>query len=300
MVVQKLLMLFMRFMGLMVVGLVAVVLGGAGSAAAAPSGTPSTPSSPVLPKTGIPELDTVLNNLAGNFLGTGQNKIGPNQTRQMIVVTADKASDTTGQLTAFQREDDGTWKPVYGPMTAYLGSQGMGEPKDNVPRTPIGTYALDQAFGREDNPGTKMPYFKATTQDWWDSNMSSLTYNKHVHQAASPGGDSENLYNSGPVYDYAVNIAHNPQRIPGKASAMFLHVTNHAPTEGCVAIERGPMRDILRWLDPAKNPKIAIGVNKGTPTDESANTPGTATGSSEGNGLGDLVNFLLSLIPGSS
>ena len=55
---------------------------------------------------------------------------------------------------------------------------------------------------------------------------------------------------------------------------MFLHASNNQPTEGCVAIEAwGAMRDILRWLDPAKNPKIVIGVNKGTPTDETANTP---------------------------
>ena len=301
--VQKFQMLFVRFVGLISIGLVTVVLGGAGSAAAAPAGTPSPPGS-ALPKTGIPELDTVLDNLAGNLLGTGRNKVGPNQTRQAIVVTAAKATATTGELTAFERDDAGTWKPVYGPMLAYLGAQGMGEAKDNVPRTPMSTYAPDQAFGRKDNPGTAMSYFKVTAQDWWDSDMSSPTYNKHVHAERSPGGDSENLYNSGPVYDYAVNIAHNPQRIPGKASAMFLHVTDHAPTEGGVAIEEGSMRDILRWLDPAKNPKIVIGVNKGTPTDESANTPGTETVSSEGNGFGDLVNFLISLItdlvPGSS
>lgn len=295
-------MMFVRFVGLMSIGLVAVVLGGMGSAAAAPSGTPSTPSKSVLPKTGIPELDSVLNSLADNLLGTGQDteKVGPNQTQQVIVVSAAKASDTKGQLTAFERDTTGTWKPIYGPMTAYLGSKGIGEVKDNVPRTPKGTFALDQAFGLKANPGTAMPYFQVTPRDWWDGNMNSPTYNSHVRSATSPGAGSENLYDMGAVYNYAVNIASNPQRIPGKGSAMFLHASNNQPTEGCVAIEEGAMRDILRWLDPAKNPKIVIGVNKGTPTDETANTPGTTLGSSEGNGFGDLVNFFLSLIPGLS
>lgn len=144
---------------------------------------------------------------------------------------------------------------MFGPTKAFLGSLGMGEPKDNVYRTPEGTFALDQAFGRQANPGTKMPYFQATRQDWWDSNMKSPTYNTHVRQANSPGGDSENLYDAGPVYDYAVNIAHNPQRTPGKASAMFLHVTNGEPTMGCVAIDRDVMHKILRVARPRQAPQ---------------------------------------------
>lgn len=213
----------------------------------------------------------------------------------MIVVTSPKASDTTATLTAFEKAADGKWSTFAGPVKAYVGSQGIGEPKDNVPRTPEGTFALDQAFGRDANPGTKMPYFQATTNDWWDSNMKSATYNTHV-QGRSPGGDSENLYNSGPVYDYAVNIAHNPQRTPGKASAMFLHVTNGEPTQGCVAIDKETMKKILVWLDPAKDPKITIGVNKAAPTADAPNTT-TPSGANSNGILTGLANSALSLIP---
>jgi len=184
----------------------------------------------------------------------------------------------------------------------------MGQPQDNVPRTPQGTFGFDQAFGRLANPGTKMPYFQATNQDWWDENPKSPTYNTHVHQAASPGGDSENLYDSGSVYDYAVNIAHNPQRIPGKASGIFLHVTNNQPTQGCVATDLASMKSILQWLDPAKNPKITIGVNASAPTNTpSTSTPTGQTGASpadtsptaatEDGLIGTLVDGMLSLLP---
>ena len=64
----------------------------------------------------------------------------------------------------------------------------------------------------------------------------------------------------GPVYDYAVNITSNPQRIPGKVAGIFLHVTDGNPTWGCVAIGRDEMKSILNWLDPAANPQITIGV----------------------------------------
>jgi len=180
---------------------------------------------------------------------------------QWIVVGVPKSDSTTATLTAFQRFGQ-QWKAVLGPTKAKVGSLGIGEPADGVHRTPEGTFAFDQAFGREPNPGTKMPYFQATDQDWWDEDASSPTYNTHVRSAQNPSGITENLYTSGPVYDYAVNIAVNPQRIPGKVSGIFLHVTDGNPTWGCVAIGREEMRSILTWLDPAANPRITIGVGE--------------------------------------
>ncbi|MBE7162009.1 MAG: hypothetical protein INR72_12250, partial [Williamsia herbipolensis] len=68
-------------------------------------------------------------------------------TTQMVTVTVNSRSDTTGTLTAFDKVD-GAWKPVIGPVKAFVGSQGIGAPRDDVPRTPEGTFAFDQAFGR--------------------------------------------------------------------------------------------------------------------------------------------------------
>jgi L,D-peptidoglycan transpeptidase YkuD (ErfK/YbiS/YcfS/YnhG family) len=151
---------------------------------------------------------------------------------------------------------------VLGPTKAMVGDVGVGEGADGVHRTPVGTFAFDQAFGREPNPGTKMPYFQATQKDWWDEDAGSPTYNTHVRSAANPSSITENLYDSGPVYDYAVNIAVNPQRIPGKVSGIFLHVTDGTPTWGCVAIGRNEMKSLLTWLDPAANPRITVGVGQ--------------------------------------
>lgn len=178
---------------------------------------------------------------------------------QWIVVGVPAADATTGSLVAFQRFGQ-QWKAVLGPTPAKVGSLGVGVPADGVHRTPEGTFTFDQAFGREPNPGTKMPYFQATDQDWWDEDASSPTYNTHVRGPEKPSEIAENLYDSGPVYDYAVNITVNPQRIPGRVSGIFLHVTNGEPTWGCVAIGREEMRSILTWLDPAAAPRITIGV----------------------------------------
>lgn len=185
------------------------------------------------------------------------------QTAQWIVVGVPEADATTGTLTAYQKVGQ-QWKTVLGPIPAKVGELGVGVPADGVYRTPEGTFGFDQAFGREPNPGTKMPYFQATDQDWWDEDASSPTYNTHVRSAVNPSSITENLYDSGPVYDYAVNMAVNPQRIPGKVSGIFLHVTDGNPTWGCVAIGREEMKSILTWLDPAADPRITVGV--GTPS----------------------------------
>ena len=183
------------------------------------------------------------------------------QSSQWIVVGVPAADATSGTLTAFQKVG-GQWKVVLGPTKAMVGDVGVGAGADGVHRTPVGTFNFDQAFGREPNPGTKMPYFQATQQDWWDEDASSPTYNTHVRSVNNPSGITENLYDSGPVYDYAVNIAVNPQRIPGKVSGIFLHVTDGSPTWGCVAIGRNEMKQVLTWLDPAQSPQITIGVGE--------------------------------------
>ena len=48
--------------------------------------------------------------------------------------------------------------------------------------------------------------------------------------------------------------------VPGKGSAFFLHVTNGAPTAGCVAVPQASLLAIMKWLNPAARPLISIGV----------------------------------------
>lgn len=186
------------------------------------------------------------------------------QPTQWIVVGVPKSSATKGTLTAYQRVGQ-DWKVVLGPTPAMVGELGVGAPADGVYRTPEGTFTFDQAFGRQPNPGTKMPYFQTSDQDWWDEDPDSPTYNLHTHGASSPSSDAENLYDSGSIYDYAVNIAVNPQRVPGNSSGIFLHVSDGDPTWGCVAIGVDEMRSVLRWLDPAASPHITIGVGATAP-----------------------------------
>jgi L,D-peptidoglycan transpeptidase YkuD (ErfK/YbiS/YcfS/YnhG family) len=47
---------------------------------------------------------------------------------------------------------------------------------------------------------------------------------------------------------------------PGRGSGIFLHAQTGGPTNGCVSLERGELRRVLRWLRPGARPYIAIGT----------------------------------------
>jgi L,D-peptidoglycan transpeptidase YkuD (ErfK/YbiS/YcfS/YnhG family) len=48
----------------------------------------------------------------------------------------------------------------------------------------------------------------------------------------------------------------NTARIPGRGSAMFLHVDTGHATNGCVSLPRGRLVRVLRWLRPGATIRI--------------------------------------------
>jgi L,D-peptidoglycan transpeptidase YkuD (ErfK/YbiS/YcfS/YnhG family) len=63
-----------------------------------------------------------------------------------------------------------------------------------------------------------------------------------------------------PAYDHGAVIAYNTGRTPGLGSAIFLHVSTDGPTAGCVSLPEGQLVEVLRWLDPGRDPRIVLGV----------------------------------------
>jgi L,D-peptidoglycan transpeptidase YkuD (ErfK/YbiS/YcfS/YnhG family) len=181
----------------------------------------------------------------------------------VVTVVAASSRATTAKLTAWELRPDG-WTAVLGPVTAHIGAAGVGAASETTSRTPAGTFGLTEAFGRQRDPGTALPYRAIDAQDWWVSDVGSPLYNRHTRCAAGtcPFEESagENLWSEGAVYNYAVVIDYNRGGTPGAGSAFFLHVTNGAATAGCVAIAQGSLTTLMRWLDPDAHPLIAIGV----------------------------------------
>lgn len=139
-------------------------------------------------------------------------------------------------------------------------------PSESRSATPEGSFTLTQAFGREPNPGTALPYRRTTPADWWISQPGPL-YNTLQRCAGDcrfrQGSPNEHLYEEMPYYAYAVVIDYNRHPVrQGAGSAFFVHVTVHAPTQGCISIERARMLQLLRWLKPSAHPRILIGTGR--------------------------------------
>jgi L,D-peptidoglycan transpeptidase YkuD (ErfK/YbiS/YcfS/YnhG family) len=118
-------------------------------------------------------------------------------------------------------------------------------------------------YGVDTNPGVAYRYHHLVCGDWWDEQSSTALYNHFVHVrcGTSPpfGGDSEPLWEATPQYDYFAVIDFNRSPVvPGRGSAIFLHVSIGAPTTGCVALPRDDLLRVLRFLRPALHPMISI------------------------------------------
>lgn len=183
---------------------------------------------------------------------------------QVITVVGASSSATTAQLTAWARNGTG-WTKAIGPITAYVGSAGIGRASETTRRTPAGVFGLTEAFGILADNGTRLPYRRVDTSDWWVSDVNSDAYNTHYRCA--PGkcpfdeAAGENLGSVGMEYNHAVVIDYNRfPVVPGAGSAFFLHVSAGRPTAGCVSIPSATLDAVMRWLDPAQHPVINIGI----------------------------------------
>lgn len=188
---------------------------------------------------------------------------------QVVTVVATSTTATTASLQMWNKVGGG-WVPVGSAVTADIGRNGMSaHVTEGAKAAPIGSFTLTQAFGRDSDPGTALPYFQTTPDDWWISDPGPL-YNTHQRCAANcafntaTGNPNEHLYYEVPYYDYAVVIDYNTANagpvVPGAGSAFFLHVTTGKPTLGCVAIPTAALLPLMRWLTPADHPRILIGT----------------------------------------
>jgi L,D-peptidoglycan transpeptidase YkuD (ErfK/YbiS/YcfS/YnhG family) len=194
---------------------------------------------------------------------------GIGDARQVITV---QAQGTYATVTAWQLSPVG-WLRVLATPQARIGAHGLADGatrQQGSMTTPTGTYALTQGFGNGPAPwGTRMPYHRVTADDWWVEDPQSPYYNtmRTSWQGGFPlteAGDrgSEHLADYPVQYDNALVIDFNMNpAVPGRGAGIFLHDLSASvgPTAGCVAVPAAVMTRILRWLDPAAHPAIAIG-----------------------------------------
>ena len=127
--------------------------------------------------------------------------------------------------------------------------------------SPLGVFALPQAFGSLAKPrGLRLPYLRCTSHHLGIDDPSSRSYNQIVDDrlVTCDWVNPETMIPSNGCYALGAVIAHNPAHKPGSGSCIFLHVWQApgVPTSGCTAMSLDHVRLVLRWLDPAKQPRL--------------------------------------------
>jgi L,D-peptidoglycan transpeptidase YkuD (ErfK/YbiS/YcfS/YnhG family) len=182
--------------------------------------------------------------------------------RQLIVVSAAAYGETYATLTAY--EVSGRRRELaFGPWTARIGDDGFAPPghkREGDGRTPSGSYGFGFMFGVLGNPDVRFPYRRVQPYDVWDDDPASPFYNEWVDERDRNPGASPEPMDQTPAYDYGAVIGYNTGHVPGRGSAIFLHVGGDAPTAGCVSLPVAELVAVLRWLNPAAAPVIEMGV----------------------------------------
>ncbi|HEX3823575.1 MAG TPA: L,D-transpeptidase family protein [Mycobacteriales bacterium] len=185
---------------------------------------------------------------------------GIHSATQVISVTTPHYGSVHATVQAFAKTASG-WHRVAGPWSAWIARNGFAHPgkkREGDGKVPTGSYHFSFFFGVDANPGVRYPWRHAGPHDYWDDDPSSPRYNTWVNTRHLAGSDPEPM-DAPPSYDDVAVIAYNTARTPGRGSAIFLHVTHHSPTSGCVALPRPHVIQLLRWLNPADHPRIIMG-----------------------------------------
>ncbi|MFI6416636.1 hypothetical protein ACIBG6_04250 [Streptomyces sp. NPDC050842] len=221
--------------------------------AAPPAPAPSTPKPPAASAAPAPTAGDARPDRAPRIPGIGpatQARI-PDGTTQAFVVSGATADSNTAMAVLYERNAAGRWSEAAGPWAAHNALRGWTADHDAGDlRTPIGVFRLGDAGGRLPDPGARLPY----DQD-------------EEFAISGTGFSGESLEGS---FDHVIAIDYN--RVPGrtpldkerplgaaKGGGVWIHVDHGGPTQACVALERGTLRELLVALDPAREPVVVMG-----------------------------------------
>lgn len=141
------------------------------------------------------------------------------------------------------------------------GAIGAASKREGDGMTPCGCYALRAALLRRDRvvPARPpaLPWRWIRPSDGWSDDPADPAYNRPVMHPH--GFSAERLWRDDGLYDVILVLGYNDAPpVQGLGSAIFLHCWNAgAPTEGCIAIERAALLELLPDLVPGL--AIAIG-----------------------------------------
>jgi len=142
-----------------------------------------------------------------------------------------------------------------------VGKRGIGyKKKEGDLITPIGLYKIKYILYRKDRIKrfkTKLKTITIKKNMGWCNDSKSKKYNQLVKLPSK--SNYEKLYKKENVYDIILVLDYNMSPvIKNKGSAIFIHISkkNYKKTEGCVAVKKRDLIEIIKKLQ--RNTKVKI------------------------------------------
>lgn len=187
------------------------------------------------------------------------------------VVTVNHMSGHRARVT-FWGHVAGTWVARMRTTDGRIGFGGLvaGEQRvQGTGTTPLGTYGLLSVFGTHPaRDAGALDYRRIRRGDYWVQDNASAHYNRYRSRReggfrwwlpASDVNASERLTDYRRPYEWSIVTGFNVEQVRHRGSGIFLHVNGRGATAGCVSAPRRFLRALVRRLDPAAAPVIAIG-----------------------------------------
>jgi L,D-peptidoglycan transpeptidase YkuD (ErfK/YbiS/YcfS/YnhG family) len=187
------------------------------------------------------------------------------------VVTVNHTDGYRARVTFWKLADSG-WQARFSAEDGRIGYGGLVRGvrrQQGTGTTPLGTYALPWAFGTgAADARWKLRYRPVQSGDFWVQDNRSAYYNRYRNQAeggfrwwlpSSHADGSERLTDFRQQYRIAVVTDFNITQVRHRGAGIFLHVNGAGATAGCVSAPGVFMDKLMRALDPARVPVIAVG-----------------------------------------
>ena len=199
----------------------------------------------------------------------------PKTTKQIVTAIVDDWAATHATLALWQRTASGwertgeVWAGVVGRTgTAWgvgLHPAGREGPikKEGDGKSPAGVFAFRTSYGYADEApkGWRIPYEPAEDLECIDDPASDH-YATIVDRKQVPSDweSAEQMRRDDDVYEWVLDVAHNPDGKPGLGSCIFLHVWSgpESTTVGCTAMDKAKLVALLAKLDPASQPLFVL------------------------------------------
>lgn len=206
----------------------------------------------------------------------------PANCSQAVVGIADSWDSSVVSLSLVEKQADGRWMRVLGPVQGRLGRSGLvwglglhANPRgattkrEGDGRSPAGIFRIGGLWTTHKTPvkhHRSIPEVRVGPRDLWVSDPSQpQLYNRHIrlnHPASTPWELKEQMRQTDYAHSIKLLICHNTQETPGRpvvgaGSSIFFHIWRHdgaAPTAGCTSMAESNLRSMIERLDPTRNP----------------------------------------------